>query len=777
MNFRRTIGSNMAAAAFALGAAQISMAQVNSPASAPAPSDKSIATTTATLQQHTYREWDPYFPKEVLGGMGLLYLGLCLLAWRKYGANSSSTTLRFMAGAVALYGMANYQEINQVREPLTTEALIVIDESPSQSFNNRAAETTASAAALEKALKALPGVSVKTIKVSGEKDGIAADGTRIISSIDDALSDIPGARRGGVFILTDGQVHDKIADNFDFGKDVPVHVLLSGKDGEYDRRAEILEASPAGLIGKKQDIKFRIVDEGPVPGGRDKVKVTIVQDGQPSATQMVTPGETATYSVNINHAGANIIEIRTDAVKGELTDDNNRIVASIQGNHEKLNVLMVSGSANPNTRMLRNRLKADPDVNLIHLSFSRLPDQVDDIPREELNMLPFPMNEVFSDNIRKFNLLILDNPSHFHLMPSVYQENIAKYVKEGGALQIISGPEYALPQNIHTGPLGSVLPAEPAGSVTERTFTPRISDRGQRHPVTRGLPGGNTPDNKTQPSWGPFYRSVDVKTPTGEVVMEGADKKPLLILSHQGKGRVAMLNTDSMWRWERSLTGSGPHGQILLQTAHWLMKKPDLEEESLRITQQGKNLVIEQQTMAEKSTPVTLSTPSGKNISLTPEAAEPGLWRITAPIKELGPYSVEQKGAFPRQAFINVGPENPQEYVHTISTPEILKPLAERTQATVLRMTDAQGIVKLPTLKPVDARAEKRSYAGADWMGVRMTDEGILRSSDRKPVIPTWILAAAMFAFMAAAYLQQAGWKNALRMPFGRNKPPEAPAP
>ena len=776
MNIRRNIASNVAAAAFALSAAQGAMAQTESPASASTQATPAVA---ATVQHSTYREWSPPEPlnKEIIGGLGLLYLGLCVIAWRRYGTNKGSAALRFMAGAVALYGLANHQEITQTRETQPTEALIVIDESPSQSFNNRAQQTTEHAAALEAALKAMPGVNVKTIRVAGERDGVAADGTRITASIDEALSNIPGNLLGGVFILSDGQVHDQIPEHL--GKGVPVHVLISGKEGEYDRRAEIIEASPAGLIGKKQDIKFRITDTGPVPGGTQKVQVSVMQDGQVVATPSVTPGETATFSINIPHAGANIIEIKTDALKGEITPENNRAFATITGNHEKLNVLMISGSANPNTRMLRNQLKADPDVNLIHLNFSRLPDQVDDTPREEMNMLPFPMNEVFVTGMSKFNLLILDKPSNFYLLPSAYQINIANRVKEGGALMVLSGPELALPNNIFTGPLSSVLPAEPAGSVVERSFVPRISDRGQRHPVTRPLPGGNAPaDVKSQPSWGPLYRSVDVRTPTGqsETVMEGADKRPLLILSHQEKGRVAMLNTDSLWRWERSYDAKGPYSQVLLNTAHWLMKKPDLEEEALNITQDGRSLVIEQQTMADKSTNVTLRTPSGKELSLTPEASKPGLWTIKVPIKEMGPYSVSQQGTYPRQAFINVGPDNPQEYTHTVSTTSVLKPLADRTQASTVRMADVGSTISTP-VKAVAPDMRDKGYASADGMGVRMTEEGRLTQNDRKPVVPLWVLASAMFVLMAAAYLQQAGWKNALRLPFGRKQSNDNPAP
>lgn len=784
MSTRRSIAAHMAAAAFAAGAAHVASAQTATPSSAPTQNAAQTAMQNSiTVETTSYREWSPPAPftVEMILGMGALYLGLCVLASRKFGVTKGSAACGFMAGAVALYGMAHWQQIDQTRETLPTETLIVVDASPSQSFNDRAKQTAEHAAALEAKLKSsIPGIKVHTIKVSGEKDGMAADGTRIVTGIDDALSNIPAKLLGGVFILSDGQVHDKLPENF--GTGVPVHTLISGKDSEYDRRVELVELAPSGLVGKKQDIKFRITDDGNVPGGRASVKVSILQDGQVAATPTVTPGEVATASITVSHAGANVLEIKTDAVRGEVTDDNNRAFATITGNHEKLNALIWSGSANPNTRLLRNRLKADPDVNLIHLNVSRLPDQNDDTPREEMNLLPAPMNEIFGDTIGKFNLIILDKPSYFHMMPAVYQEHIVKYVNNGGALLVISGPELAGPRNLTTGPLGAILPSEPTGNLTERSFLPRISERGQRHPVTRGLPGGNKPENPAaqtvqQPAWGPFYRMTDVKPPSGssETVMEGPDKKPLLILKRQEKGRVAMLNTDSLWRWEKSFDAKGPQGPLLLQTAHWLMKKPELDEESLRLRQEGRELIIEQQTMGDKPTSVTLRPPTGKDMQLTPEKSEPGLWRVRVPIKAYGPYSVEQKGAFPRQAYINIGPENQQEYIRTISTTDILKPLSERTRASTMRMGGAGSTIDLPVyaVKPDDI---EKGYS-ANGMGVRMTNEGRLTQNDRNPVVPPWMLAAAIFVLMSAAYIQQAGWKNALRLPFARSKSNDNPAP
>lgn len=748
MSFRRTLASNVAAAAFALSATQGAVAQT------PPPEPVKTAPTANMIVKNSYTEFNPHFSPEVLGGMGLLYMAFYLVLWRR----GMKGHLPFaFTGAVLFYGLANYQQIDQDTKRHMTETLIVVDESPSQALGDRKKETADAHADLEKKLKELPGVNVRVVKIGGDKDGMQADGTRILDSISAALSDVPRNRLGGVFIATDGQVHDTIADNYTLGAGVPVHALISGTAREYDRRVEIEKAPSNGQVGKKQDIAFRVIHEGAMPGAGDKVPVSIHQDGKQISTQMVTPGQTATVSLEISHAGENIIEIKAASVSGELTDVNNQAFTTIEGIRGKLKVLLVSGSPNPNTRMWRSLLKSEPDVDVVHFMVLRLPEQDDDTPRKEMATIPFPLNEAFAESLSGFDLMILDNYGNHDMLESSYLQNLASKVTKGGSLLVASGAEYAGAESIYKTPLAAVLPAAPTGQVTERSFAPRVSERGQRHPVTRGLENANAPgDVNAKPTWGAWGRSIDVNIRAGETVLEGPDKKPLLILSHQEKGRVAMLNSDSMWRWERGYDSSGPYAQLLLQTAHWLMQRPALEEEALRITQVNKELVIEQQTMGDQSIPVVIRAPSGKSETLTPVANEPGLWRVKVPAKEMGLYSVEQGGKYPRKAAINVGPSNPQEYVATISTPKILEPLVKRTGGVITRMTDASGALAVPSLKAVAGNKDK-VLSGDGWMGVRMTEDTQTLDSKRKQVVDNNILAILLFLSMAATYAMQSG--------------------
>ena len=99
--------------------------------------------------------------------------------------------------------------------------------------------------------------------------------------------------------------------------------------------------------------------------------------------------------------------------------------------------------------------------------------------------------------------------------------------------------------------------------------------------------------------------------------MEGPDKKPLLVLSREGEGRVGLLLSDHIWLWARGYEGGGPHLDLMRRLSHWLMKQPDLEEEALRLIVRGRDLLIERQTMADSVGEVTLTLPSGATRTVT----------------------------------------------------------------------------------------------------------------------------------------------------------------
>ena len=167
-------------------------------------------------------------------------------------------------------------------------------------------------------------------------------------------------------------------------------------------------------------------------------------------------------------------------------------------------------------------MKADPAVDLVHFTILRPPEKDDLTPLNELSLIAFPVRELFQQKIKQFDLIILDRFQNSGLLPLPYLDNIAQYVRQGGALLLSVGPEFAGATSLAETPLGDVLPAAPApyDAVVNGEFRPRVTALGARDPVTKSLTGANPPGSSdAAPSWGPWYRRISASDVRGQVLM------------------------------------------------------------------------------------------------------------------------------------------------------------------------------------------------------------------------------------------------------------------
>ena len=656
-----------------------------------------------------------------------------LLLGRARGA-----AVRVTALALILLALANPSFTREDREPLSSVATVVIDKSPSQNFGERTRETREAQEALVDSLKKIKGLEVRIVE-AGQADG-ETDGTRLFGALSSALSDVPIDRVAGAFLITDGRVHDIPANAAALGFQAPVHALITGRKDERDRRIAIIAAPRFGIVGQVQTITYRLDDQG-VSG--ERAKVTVRRDGETINERTVLSGQTVNVDIDIKHAGPNIVEIEASPLENELTPVNNRAVVAIDGVRDKLRVLLVSGEPHSGERTWRNLLKSDASVDLVHFTILRPPEKQDGTPINELSLIAFPTRELFQQRLNEFQLIIFDRYARQGVLPIAYLDNVARYVRAGGAVLVSAGPDYASTTSIWRTPLDSVLPAEPVG-VAEKPYYAHLSDAGKRHPVTGGLEGSGT----EPPHWSRFFRTVETRNSSSPPVMTGADGKPLLLLSRFGEGRVALLLTDHIWLWARGYEGGGPHLDLLRRTSHWLMKQPDLDEEALRLQVQGHDLVVLRQSMADSVAPVTVTSPTGATRELTLSASEPGTWRSTIPANELGLWQATD-GTL--KALINVGPTNPKEFSEVTSTTEMLKPLAQATGGDARRVMDGSSL-DLPRIVPVRASS---IFHGDGWMGVKMRDASVVRGVGVLPLFAGLIGLLLLLGAFAATWLRE----------------------
>ena len=344
----------------------------------------------------------------------------------------------------------------------------------------------------------------------------------LFTDLAQALADVPPDRLAGVIMVTDGEVHDVPASRRRRLASTRRSMrCITGKPGEFDRRLEVLSAPRFGLVGGAQQIEVKVTDThgGSKAAARSSSPSPIKASRR--VTRTVRVGETVEIPVNIDHAGANIVEIDAEAAPGELTTVNNRAVLTVEGVRENLRVLLVSGEPHAGERTWRNMLKSDASVDLVHFTILRPPEKQDGTPINQLSLIAFPTRELFQEKLDQFDLIIFDRYQRRGVLPLLYLENVARYVEKGGAVLVSAGDDYASPLSLYRTPLGQILPAVPTGRVVEEPFKPKLTELGEKHPVTSDLPGATG----EEPSWGHWFRVVEADPRDAEVLMKGAARQ------------------------------------------------------------------------------------------------------------------------------------------------------------------------------------------------------------------------------------------------------------
>jgi hypothetical protein len=683
---------------------------------------------------------------------------LCLLVgilsiWRRPVAG----LLRSLALVLLFLTLLNPQLKQEQRDNLSNIALVVVDHSDSQKITHRLQQTLILEKELTKKLKKIDNLDVRVIESRNSDD--EARGTPLMADMNNGLADIPRDRLAGVFLITDGQIHDVPKAPLKLDLNVPVHAFITGRPGEFDRRLKLIEAPRFGIVDSSRQIRLQVLETGKSPSASSLAKIIIRREGLPDLVRRVRTGEDVTIDFDFPHAGQNILEVELTALPGELTLANNRLVLSAQGIRENLRVLLVSGEPHPGERTWRNLLRSDAAVDLVHFTILRPPEKQDGTPINQLSLIAFPTRELFSERLKDFDLVIFDRYRRRGVLPLIYLDNVARYVEEGGAVLIAAGAQFAKRRSLAKTPLAQIMPAYPTGAITTKPFKARVTKDGHRHPVTRALPGAAL-SLEGPPAWGRWFRLIDAQAQSGDVLMNGPDDKPLLLLDRRGEGRVAMLLSDHAWLWARGYDGGGPYNALFRRLSHWLMKEPDLEEEFLTARTKGRKLTIERRSMLDKIEPVEMISPTGKKTTIKLKKTSPGIWRRTLKAEVGGLYRLSSGEL---SAAIHVGRINSRELSNVTASMEPLAPLVQATGGTALwqgqkKPTPNKNISTKKTNAPLPnilMTGKGRQMYGPGWLALADRKAYQVRSSRLIPLFTGWLALALLLGALSITWLRE----------------------
>ena len=670
--------------------------------------------------------FDPLLPWPLIWALaGLAAVGVALALWR----GLSGWALRALAGAVLVGALAQPSWQVEDRAPLSDIVLIVEDRSASQTLADRADLTASAAEDLEADLLARPNTEVRRIAV---EDGEGDAGTLLMSALNGALAEEPRARIAGIFLLSDGRLHD-----IEQAPDLPapMHLLHTGRAGDWDRRLIVRNAPAFAILGEPVVLTVRVEDDGAAPD-EAFTQLDISVDGEAPLSFDVPLGEDFELPITLPHGGLNVIQFSVPPAATELTDRNNTALVQINGVRDRLRVLLVSGEPHAGGRTWRNLLKSDSSVDLVHFTILRPPEKQDGVPVTELSLIAFPTRELFLEKITDFDLIIFDRYKRRGILPAIYLDNVRQYVEDGGAVLIAAGPDFASADSIYRSPLAEIIPAEPTARVIEEGYRPVVTETGQRHPVTAGLQG--------EGDWGRWLRQIEVDPIGGDVVMSGVDDKPLLVLERVGEGRVALLASDHAWLWSRGYEGGGPQLELLRRLAHWMMKEPELEEEALWAEPTGQTMRIIRRSLTDDIGAVTVTRPDGGTEEVTLQEVSPGRFEALYEGPEIGLYRLAE-GA--QTAVVGLGPAAPREFEQTIATGDLLEPVIDTRRGGVLAL--AEGVPDVRSVR------EGRPAAGRGWIGITPREAFETMDVTRTPMLPAWLVLLLASALIVGAWLRE----------------------
>jgi len=476
-------------------------------------------------------------------------------------------------------------------------------------------------------------------------------GTRLIELLQRAARD--GAARSGIVVFSDGITNGEMKSLDGAAIAAPVFTVGVGEtEGFTDVRIAKLGAPEFAFRGREFKIDLTLQAFGmkgksvPLFFNRGKNLITtraIAIDADPfeqKVTLSFTPKELGTHAFSVS----------LPAQPGEQISQNNQKEFKVEVRRDKIRVLTLSGSPAWNYRFLRMAMKQDPLIELVSFVFLRTPTDTVDVPENQLSLIPFPIDDIFLEELKNFDVVVLDDFSHRAYFNPVYLERVRDFVRDGGGLAMFGGSRAFDSGGYGDSALRDALPVELDGKGSYQSRGPvhaALTPAGKKHPITRLLPDPKV----NEETWSklPALSGLNqVRSVRGETLItatgDGSTGAPLLAIGRFGKGRTLALMTDDAWRWNFIAVGNKEtpqnHLKLIRQAVRWLAQEPAFEQVQLYpipTTQPAEKVMIKLKVLNDDFTPTRQASVQLRVFS--PEG-EPTLVS-TGPDSEEGEYSGE----------------------------------------------------------------------------------------------------------------------------------------
>jgi hypothetical protein len=348
--------------------------------------------------------------------------------------------------------------------------------------------------------------------------------------------------------------------------------------------------------------------------GAQRVQVQALLDGHVVASTEALFGDGA-ESANIEMSfsapkrGPHTVTIKALAVAGELDTWDNSQTRVLDVMPNTVGVLHLLGSPAWDGRFMRRFLKAEPKFDVISFFILRDPWDSQQVSEREMSLIPFPVERLFKEELVNFRVIVMQNFTLMRFLQPEYQENLAKFVKDGGGLLFIGGPRAltetdttssslagllpftvesgaALPNKVPRNPMqmdegfgGMGSSWDPEASFKVEMAAPEASRRSLANVYETWLSLGGRLSSVS--SMKGLHRMETLKfrekeiTPLLNARTKDGRVVPLAVASYPGKGRALWVFSDSLWRLAMSsnpLNARSDYHEFMDGALSWLTR-------------------------------------------------------------------------------------------------------------------------------------------------------------------------------------------------------------
>ncbi len=272
------------------------------------------------------------------------------------------------------------------------------------------------------------------------------------------------------------------------------------------------------------------------------------------------------FSLEPTDIGSQLYEI---LISPELDSDNtnNRRELIIEVTDAKQRVLYLEGSPRWEFKFLKRSLLAEKNLQLN--AFVRAGDGAFiNFDEQAGSGLSGTLPTLNTETLRQFKAIILGE-----LPGSAFSQEdataIRQFVEKGGGLLLLGAKiAYGAEGLASNEPLRQLFPvqSEPGATMREGRFSVDFTPAGRSLPVFTAL----AEEIRLPPLlsiWGPV-KPGDFAT----TYLSATDGSPILVGRRYGQGRVAIILSESLWRWQMGSsadeTGKGFYGRFITQLLH-----------------------------------------------------------------------------------------------------------------------------------------------------------------------------------------------------------------